>query len=124
MTAYEHGKARLTREDEIWVLALTGEHDLATAPELEREMKQVEASGTSVVIDLTEASFIDSQIISWLLRWSERAAVSSHLRLAVATGGDGSITKRLIDLVGIADKLPCHETRADAVATLGSTPAA
>jgi anti-anti-sigma factor len=120
MTAYERGRATLTREDEVWVLTLTGEHDVATAPELEHEMEQIEASGTSVVIDLTEASFIDSQVIAWLLRWSKRAASSTHLRLAVATGGDGSIAKRLIDLVGIADHLPCHRAKAEAVAHLSS----
>jgi len=48
-------------EASLWVLRLVGEHDLSTAPLVEAAFEPIEASGTTVVVDLTETSFIDFQ---------------------------------------------------------------
>ena len=44
----------------VWILALRGEHDLATRPSLEEELGRVAAAGGRVVVDLSHASFLDS----------------------------------------------------------------
>lgn len=108
------GSTTVSRDGRIWVLTLHGEHDLSTAPELEQRLTKIAASGTSVVIELAEATFIDSQIINWLLRWTERAAVTPSLHLAISTGAAGTPALRVIDLLGLTPKLPCHPTKADA----------
>jgi anti-anti-sigma regulatory factor len=65
MTTHGPGASTLTRRGEIRMLILTGERDLTTISDLDRDMEHVAASGTSVVIDLSEATFIDSQVLSW-----------------------------------------------------------
>jgi len=115
MTRYQPGATTLTRDGDIWTLTLTGEHDLTTAENLDEQMEQIAASGTSVVIDLSQAQFIDSQVIAWLLRWWERSLESAHLHLAISTGEDSTPATRLLQLIDIADTLPCYPTAADAL---------
>ena len=78
-------------------------------------MEHIAASGTSVVIDLTQAQFIDSQVIAWLLRWWERSLENTQLHLAISTGQGTTPATRLLQLVDIADTLPCYPTTADAL---------
>ncbi len=118
MNRVEYGTTTLTNQDGTWVLTLEGEHDLTTVPRLEHQMEQVCASGTNVVIDLTRATFIDCQVVGWLLRWSERARRIDHLHLAVAIGADGSCAKRLIDLLNATGPIPCQTTTTEALVSL------
>jgi anti-anti-sigma regulatory factor len=118
MNRVEYGTTKLTNQDGTWVLALEGGHDLTTVPLLEHQMEQVCASTTNVMIDLTRATFIDCQVVGWLLRWSERARRIDHLHLAVAIGADGSCAKRLIDLVNATGSIPCQTTMTEALVYL------
>ena len=69
-------------------------------------MQQVcdSSANASVLIDLTEAMFIDCQVIGWLVRWCEHGRRSAKLRVCVATG-DASVAKRLIDLLTASTSL-------------------
>lgn len=100
------GTARLTREGGTRLLALGGEHDLSTVPVLEHRMQDVSASGTGVIIDLSDAAFIDCAIVGWLVRWSHAARESDHLHLAVVVGDDRTIAKRVLDLVRVNGLVP------------------
>ena len=113
------GDTTWARLAEGWLLTLTGEHDLATAPELEHQMQQVcdSSANASVLIDLTEAMFIDCQVIGWLVRWCEHGRRSTNLRVCVATG-DASVAKRLIDLLGLDELAPCRASKGEALAML------
>jgi anti-sigma B factor antagonist len=52
-----------------FVITLTGEADLHTAPELDRALQGVIAlGGTAVAVDLGDVSFIDSTALEVLLR--------------------------------------------------------
>jgi anti-anti-sigma factor len=110
MTTYEPGTTTLTHQGAIWMLAVAGEHDLTTTKKLDEDMEQIAASGTSVVIDLSQAMFIDSQVIAWLVRWWKRSAESTHLHLAIATGEGPSPVTRLLDIVDLTSILPCYPT--------------
>jgi anti-sigma B factor antagonist len=56
-----------------FVVAASGEADMYTAPALEHAFDGVVGlGGSSVVLDLAEVSFIDSTILSVLLRFRER----------------------------------------------------
>jgi anti-sigma B factor antagonist len=57
-----------------WVLALFGELDLASAPQLEYELAKVESPGTRIVIDLSGLEFIDSSGLHILLNANRRFA--------------------------------------------------
>jgi len=121
MTTYDRGTTTLRRDGEIWLLTLTGEHDLTTTKQLDDEMERIAASGTSVVIDLSQTTFIDSQVIAWLQRWWRRSCQSTHLHLAVATGQGTSPVTRLFELASLADTLPCYPTTTDALHQLDTT---
>jgi anti-anti-sigma factor len=123
MTPYTPGVSTLTRQGEIWMLMLTGEHDLTTIDKLDQDMEHVAASGTSVVVDLSEATFIDSQVLTWLVRWWQRSLQSSHLHLAIVTGQGRSPVTRLLELVNLADTFPCYPTTAAALDHLPPTTA-
>jgi anti-anti-sigma factor len=112
------GTAELTQVGGTWLLALAGEHDLSTVPMLEHRMQDVSASGTTVVIDLSDAAFIDCAIVGWLLRWSHAARESDHLHLAVVVGGDRAITKRVLDLVRVNGLVPSQASRDEAMKSL------
>ena len=51
-----------------WLIALEGEHDMATAPLLEQQTSGVWPRCNLAVVDLREATFIDCSTINWLLR--------------------------------------------------------
>ena len=68
-----------TQEDEAIVLILSGELDLASAPTLERELREAEAANPSrLVIDLAGLAFMDSTGLQALLRARERANANGH----------------------------------------------
>lgn len=67
------------RDGDTTIVVLVGELDLASAPDLERELQAAESSGsTRVVIDLTALGFMDSTGLQALLRARERANSSQH----------------------------------------------
>ena len=76
------------------VLALHGELDLAAAPQLRASVDDV-AAGRALVIDFSEATFIDSAVLKELLR--ARAELSARdVRLVLA--GVPPPVRRLLDL--------------------------
>ena len=67
------------RDGDAVYIMLTGELDLASAPDLERELKEAEATNPSrVTIDLSRLGFMDSTGLQALLRARERAGSASH----------------------------------------------
>lgn len=52
----------------LWVLKLTGEHDLSTAAIVDTAFEPIEASGTTVLVDFTETSFMDSTVVGALIK--------------------------------------------------------
>ena len=67
-------------------IVLQGELDLASAPELERELREAEGTNpTRVTIDLSGLGFMDSTGLQALLRARERAESASY-ELALRRG--------------------------------------
>jgi anti-sigma B factor antagonist len=80
--------------DGVTVLALHGELDLAAAPQLRASVDDV-AAGRALVIDFSEATFIDSAVLKELLR--ARAELSARdVRLLLAAVPPP--VRRLLDL--------------------------
>jgi len=76
-----------SRQDgDVTVVALDGELDLASAPELERELVRAEGDGPRrIVIDLGRLRFMDSTGLQSLLRARERATTNGY-ELALRRG--------------------------------------
>jgi anti-anti-sigma factor len=93
----------------LWVLKLAGEHDVSTAPLVAAAFERIGVTGTTVVVEFTQTSFIDSTVVHALVsRWRG----GETLLLVVPTAG---AVRRTLDLVGIPDLLRTFETRDEAL---------
>jgi anti-anti-sigma factor len=103
-------------EPGVEVIIVTGEHDISTAPELERRLEVALESGHAVVIDLLGTTFIDSTVLRVLICAREEASERS-LGFRCALGeSTGHGVRRLLELTGMAGRLQAVPTRADAIA--------
>jgi len=73
----EIGQIVVENLPDVALVALCGEHDIATAPSVETEVDVAVAAGRVVMVDLSEASFIDSSIVGVLFREGRPRAGSS-----------------------------------------------
>jgi anti-anti-sigma factor len=86
-----------------WVLAVSGELDLRTSPELEERLARVWATGTELVIlDLRQIEFMDSTGLRVLLSAHQRAQETGR-RFALVRGADQ--VERVLTLTGVRDLL-------------------
>ena len=89
------------REGDTLRIALAGELDLASAPDLEQQLQNAEAtSPRRIVIDLAELGFMDSTGLQALLRARERAAAAGY-SLALRPGPHQ--VQRVFELTKTAD---------------------
>jgi anti-sigma B factor antagonist len=103
---------RMEDLDTAVVLTVTGEVDMATAPELEESVKAALESGPEVlVVDLSGVSFLASAGMSVLIGGNQQAGDRTQFRL-VATG---SATLRPMELTGIATAFSIHANRDQAL---------
>ena len=94
------------------VLAVTGEVDLATAPELGSAVDTALASGAQELwLDLSATAFMDSSGLHVLLDAHRRMG---GLRRRLAIVCPGGAVRRLFEIAGVADALPLYEDRAAA----------
>ena len=92
-----------TSQDGTGRVAVTGELDIATAPQLERALEtQLAAGAGEIVLDLRGVTFIDSSGLRVVLVAS-RSAASEGRRLIVVPG-DGQVL-RVIRLAQVEDRL-------------------
>ena len=80
--------------DRVRVLVLSGELDLAAAPRLRARVDET-APGRALVLDLSDATFIDSAVLKELLRARAELA-DREVRLVLA--GVSAPVRRLLDL--------------------------
>jgi anti-anti-sigma factor len=74
-------------QDDLTVLTLSGELDLASTPILERELAAVESAGAKrILIDLAGVGFMDSTGLQALLRARERATTQDGVELSLRRG--------------------------------------
>jgi anti-anti-sigma factor len=103
-------------EPGVEVIVVTGEHDISTAPELERRLEAAFESGHAVVIDLLGATFIDSTVLRVLICAREQAGERSIGFRCALGESTGHGVRRLLELTGMAGRLQAVPTRADAIA--------
>jgi anti-sigma B factor antagonist len=107
-------------EDTV-VIALTGEVDLYTAPDLKQELVRViEEGADSVVVDMTDTTFIDSTTLGVLVSGLKRLRPTGGQLALVVT--DRNIRK-VFDITGLDRVFPIHESRDDAVRSLTASAA-
>jgi anti-sigma B factor antagonist len=108
-----------THEREGWtVIAVAGEVDVVSAPELRGEIVRVVSEGsTQVVLDLTGVVFIDSFGLGVLVGAVKRVqAHDGRLRVVV---GEARVTA-VLELTGLDRVLDLHDTLESALTPPGS----
>ncbi|MBJ7332981.1 MAG: STAS domain-containing protein [Solirubrobacteraceae bacterium] len=104
------------QSDNRHVLAVAGEIDLYTAPDLKAKLTEViEAGGTGVVVDLTHTTFLDSTGLGVLIGGLKRLR-SRDGALAIVNVDD-SIT-RTFEITGLDQIFTIRASRDEALAAL------
>jgi anti-sigma B factor antagonist len=93
------------------LVRISGELDLATAPELERVVDGATLK-PRLVVDLTECSFLDSSAVRVLLETATKAEhAGGHMSLVAPDRG----IRRILEIAGVDTFLPVHTTLGEAV---------
>lgn len=96
-------------------MVVEGEHDVYTAPSISEQLDSLLAEGTPFVIDLTDATFVDSSVLRVLLE-ARRRAEEKGIGFAVALGQEESgPVRRVLDITGLLPVLPVHTAREEAI---------
>ena len=86
-------------------MALKGEHDLSTEAELRSLLQTLVADHPLVLVDVTDAEFIDSSVIHTLMLADRQARASHHRFVLVA--GTAPIVSAALRVSGVIDCLEC-----------------
>jgi len=109
-------------DDQRHVVAVTGEIDLFTAPELKAVLSEaVEAGRTRIVVDLTETTFLDSTALGVLIGAVKRLRSRDGVLTIVNT--DANIAKTF-EITGLDQIFTIRPTRDEAVEALDADEAA
>lgn len=106
----------LAETDQVAVLCLEGEFDMANAPQIVEEGERLVADDKQVILDLSDATFIDSSVIDALFRVAGEARKKD--RIVVLQLGTAAIVERVIEISSIGRVLPRTSTRTDALDTI------
>jgi anti-anti-sigma factor len=110
-------QAKVDYHDSVGVVTLTGEVDIVAAHELrERLLGAVRNEDLGLVVDLTEATYIDSVGVSLLFELAEKLT-ERQLRLAVVLP-DGGLVARVLGIVNLDSVVEVQPNVDEAVATL------
>ena len=99
------------------MIAVEGELDMNTATDLERELEgPLDTAQSPLLIDLSRCEFIDSTGIALIVRaWQ---AHNGDGRFALC--GIGHQVKRVLDITGLEETIPTHQSREQALERLRS----
>jgi anti-anti-sigma factor len=96
-------RVEVERQGRAAVIAVTGELDLVTGPQLEAELHDISVSDTElVVVDLHNLEFMDSTGLSIIVRAHQRLT-REGCKLGLVRGSPQ--VQRLLDLTGVADRI-------------------
>jgi anti-anti-sigma factor len=96
------------------VVELLGDHDLSTQPELNELLAGLIAGHELVVVDISEATFIDSTFIHGL--WLANQAAASRAATFRVQLGTARIVDRVVEISHIGDLIEIVSTREAALA--------
>jgi anti-sigma B factor antagonist len=104
-------------DGDAYVISLSGEVDLYTAPDFKQKLLEVIGQGgKEVVIDFSKTTFIDSTTLGVLVGGVKRLRPNGgQLSLVCA---DRNITK-IFEITGLDKVFPIYESRGEAIAQIG-----
>ena len=100
------------------IIELGGEVDLYTAPEFKERMVQlIDGGKKQIVVDLSQATFIDSTTLGVLVGGVKRLRPAGGALALVCA--DENITK-IFEITGLDRVFPIHDSRDEALAAVGN----
>ena len=100
------GSISVVDRDDVVVVHLIGEHDISTISAIGDAVSSAMDRSSRVLIDLSDATFLDSSVLGLVLRSGDRCVVIA---------GEGSLAARRIALLGIGHLLRVAATFEEAV---------
>ena len=95
------------------VVVFSGEHDLASAPEVRELLESLLQQDDLVVADFSSAQFVDSAILGLLLETKARAVILGKVfRLQIHTS---DIVRRAFEISGVLTAIEHITTREEAI---------
>jgi anti-anti-sigma factor len=119
---HPEGAIRVYSEtDGIVAVCLSGDFDLTNASVAREHIDSALESGNHLIVDLTEATFIDSSVINVL--FGAAKAVAGRNQTVVLQVATALVVERALELVAIESVLPCARDRTEAVQIVQQTAA-
>ena len=95
------------------VVEFSGEHDLESKHAVRALLTELVETNDLVVVDLSEAQFVDSSLIQTLVSADQLARErGSHFRIQLDTA---AIVEKALEITGILDTLECQWDREEAL---------
>src|SRR6478735_8306643 len=85
---------------DIWVVSLIGEHDISMVDELRERLAEAFTNDSRLIIDLAEATFVDSTVLGVLFAVVNQATSASAGETLALVVVPGSTVERTIALAG------------------------
>src|SRR5215203_2384588 len=105
--------------DDTYVISLTGEVDLYTAPEFKQQLLEVIGQGgKEVIVDFSDTTFIDSTTLGVLVGGVKRLRTNDGQLSLVCS--DRNITK-IFEITGLDRVFTIYPSREEALANAGSS---
>jgi anti-anti-sigma factor len=103
-------------EPGVVIVVLEGEHELFGARKLQTRLEGLIGEGFALVVDLSHATFLDSSIVSVLLRARERARHEGTRYAIILDESSGDSVRRTFEITGLDRYLPVEPSREAALA--------
>lgn len=114
---YEPGRVEVATEDGLSIVKLLGEHDLSTQPLIAAKLAALIESGTPLVFDLSDATFMDSSVVQAVVTAQAELAKRGVSIALVVPDDAATAISRLIEMVGLAG-IPIVRSRDEAKSKL------
>jgi anti-anti-sigma regulatory factor len=123
MGSYTPGTVTVDRVGaSTWTVALHGEHDLTSTDQLRVELDAIFAQGTSVVVDFSDATFIDTAVVRELMYANQRVDHDPNEYLVIVAPR-GGFPRRVLDLLDIDRLVQIFPSRDAALRLFAQGPA-
>lgn len=101
------GTTAVEQHDEVVVLRLREEHDISTVSALRASIQEALQAGAGVVVSVAETRFIDLSITHAI--YEGDAQLKERGRRLVLHVHTRSIVRRVLELSGLVEDLPCTD---------------
>jgi anti-anti-sigma factor len=109
------------RQGEVGVVTLVGEHDLASVESLEAVLSAVLQQGHPVVVDVSDAEFVDAPVLG-ALRRAHQLATERGVGFAIARPASTPFAvRRILEIAAAHDLFRIASSREDAIELVGRT---